>query len=179
MDLPLQQKAFIMINKSISLLVITLIVGPATIFAQGAAKPANVAEGTLMVKGKNYLLKNAVAYETSIDGEEGIAVVLSGPTISSEKINEARKSEKKGEPSDFRRPYVKLEFTKTGEFKGWGAATGDVSLGRRRGNATGELKLQDGRAIGKANQPNETEGMFPSGLDARFDLPLLRAGESL
>ena len=179
MDLPLQQKAFIMINKSISLLVITLIVGPATIFAQGAAKPANVAEGTLMVKGKNYLLKNAVAYETSIDGEEGIAVVLSGPTISSEKINEARKSEKKGEPSDFRRPYVKLEFTKTGEFKGWGAATGDVSLGRHSGNATGEIKVQDGRAIGKASQPNETEGMFPSGLDVRFDVPLLRAGESL
>jgi hypothetical protein len=179
MDLPLQQKAFIMINKSISLLVITLIVGPATIFAQGAAKPANVAEGTLMVKGKNYLLKNAVAYETSIDGEEGIAVVLSGPTISSEKINEARKSEKKGEPSDFRRPYVKLEFTKTGEFKGWGAATSDVSLGRHSGNATGEIKVQDGRAIGKASQPNETEGMFPSGLDVRFDVPLLRAGESL
>ena len=33
--------------------------------------------------------------------------------------------------------------------------------------------------IGKANQPNETEGMFPSGLDVRFDVPLLRAGESL
>jgi hypothetical protein len=53
-------------------------------------------------------------------------------------------------------------------------------LGRRSGgNATGELKLQDGRVIGKANQPNETEGMFPSGLDVRFDVPLLRTGESL
>ena len=107
-------------------------------------------------------------------------MVLSGPTISSEKINEARKSEKKGEPSDFRRPYVKLEFTKAGEFKGWGAGAGDVSLGRRTGGtATGEIKLQDGRVIGKASQPNETEGMFPSGLDVRFDVPLLRAGESL
>ena len=57
---------------------------------------------------------------------------------------------------------------------------GDVSLGRRTGgNATGEIKLQDGRVIGKASQPNETEGMFPSGLDVRFDVPLLRAGESL
>jgi hypothetical protein len=71
-----------------------------------------------MVNGKNYPLKNAVAYETTIDGEDGIAVVLSGPTISSEKVNEGRKSEKNGEPSDFRQPYVKLEFTKTGEFKG-------------------------------------------------------------
>jgi hypothetical protein len=71
-----------------------------------------------MLKGKNYPLKNAAAYETSVDGEEGIAVVLSGPTISGEKLNEVRKSEKKGESSDFRRPYVKLEFTKAGEFKG-------------------------------------------------------------
>ena len=158
---------------------IAVIGGSTTLFAQEGTKPANVGEGTVMVKGKSYLMKNAVAYETPIDGEEGIAVVLSGPTISSEKLNEARKSEKKGESSDFRRPYVKLEFTKAGEFKGWGAGVGDSSLGRRKGDATGEIKLHDGRAIGKASQPNETEGMFPSGLDVRFDVPLLRAGESL
>ena len=52
-------------------------------------------------------------------------------------------------------------------------------LGRRSGSATGELKLQDGRVIGKASQPIETEGMFPSGFDAQFDVPLLKAGESL
>jgi len=169
-----------MTNKFIAFLVVmTVICGSATLLAQDGAKPANVGEGTLMLKSKNYPLKNAVAYETTVDGEEGVAVVLSGPAISSEKLNEARKSEKKGEPSDFRRPYVKLEFTKTGEFKGWGAGAGDVSLGRRRGDATGEIKLRDGRVIGKANQPNETEGMFPSGLDVHFDVPLLRAGESL
>jgi hypothetical protein len=169
-----------MTNKFICLLTIAVIGGSTTIFAQGGAKPANAGEGTVMVKGKNYPLKNAAAYETTVDGEEGIAVVLSGPTISNEKINEARKSEKKGESADFRRPYVKLEFTKAGEFKGWGAGAGDVSLGRRTGGtAIGEIKVQDGRAIGKASQPNETEGMFPSGLDVRFDVPLLRAGESL
>jgi hypothetical protein len=173
-------KSTIMTNKLIGLAAgIALIGGSAALFAQEAAKPANASGGTVMVKGKNYPLKNAVAYETTIDGEEGIAVVLSGPTISSEKVNAARKSEQAGDMPDFRKPYVKLEFTKTGEFKGWGAGAGDVSLGRRRGDATGEIKLQDGRAIGKANQPNETEGMFPSGLDVRFDVPLLRAGESL
>src|SRR5262249_24007430 len=164
----------------VCLVAIAFVGGSATIFAQGGAKPAKVGEGTVMVKGKNYALKNAVAYETTVDGEEGIAVILSGPTISSEKINEARKAEKKGEMiSDFRRPYVKLEFTKAGEFKGWGAGAGDVSLGKRRGDATGEIKVQDGRAIGKASQPNETEGMFRSGWDVRFDVPLLHAGESL
>lgn len=180
MDLRLQEKTFIMIKKLMGLVTGIAVIGSsATLFAQGEAKPANVGEGTLMVKGKNYPLKNAAAYETTVDGEEGIAVVLSGPTISSEKLNAARKSEKAGEIPDFRKPYVKLEFTKAGEFKGWGAGAGDISLGRHTSNATGELKLQDGRAIGKANQPNETEGMFPSGLDVRFDVPLLRAGESL
>jgi len=169
-----------MTNKFITFLVVMAIIGgSATLFAQDGAKPANVGEGTLMLKGKNYPLKNAAAYETSVDGEEGIAVVLSGPTISGEKLNEARKSEKKGESSDFRRPYVKLEFTKAGEFKGWGAGAGDISLGRHTSDATGELKLEGGRVIGKASHPNETEGMFPSGLDVRFDVPLLRAGESL
>ena len=168
-----------MVKRFIYLVAIVLIGGSATLFAQGGAKPANVGEGTVMVKDKTYPLKNAAAYETTVDGEEGIAVVLSGPTISSEKLNAARKSEKAGDMPDFRKPYVKLEFTKAGEFKGWGAGAGDVSLGRRRGDATGEIKVQDGRAIGKANQPNETEGMFPSGLDVHFDVPLLRAGESL
>ena len=166
-------------SKFISVLTAIAVTGTAAmLFAQEGTKPANVGEGTVMVKGKNYSLKNAAAYETTVDGEEGIAVVLSGPTISSEKLNAARKSEKAGEIADFRKPYVKLEFTKTGEFKGWGAGAGDVSLGRRKGDATGELKLQDDRVIGKANQPNETEGMFPSGLDVRFDVALLRAGES-
>lgn len=168
-----------MVKRSICLITVALIGGSATLFAQGGAKPANTGEGTMIVKGKNYPLKNAAAYETTIDGEEGIAVVLSGPTISNEKLNAAMKSEKAGDMPDFRKPYVKLEFTKTGEFKGWGAGAGDVSLGRRRGDATGELKLQNGRAIGKASQPNETEGMFPSGLEVRFDVPLLHAGESL
>jgi len=169
-----------MAKKFISLLAAMAAIGSATtLFAQEGPMPPKAGEGTLMLKGKNYPLKNAVAYETTVDGEEGIAVVATGQAVSSEKLNEARKSEKKGESSDFRRPYIKLEFTKTGEFKGWSAGAGDISLGRRTGNATGEVKLQDGRVIGKASQPNETEGMFPSGLDVRFDVLLLRAGESL
>jgi hypothetical protein len=52
-------------------------------------------------------------------------------------------------------------------------------LGRRSGSATGELKLQDGRVIGKASQPNETDAMFPNGFDARFDVALLKTGDSL
>jgi len=80
-----------MANKFITFLVAMAVsCGSATLFAQDGTKPANVGEGTLMLKGKNYPLKNAVAYETTVDGEEGIAVVVSGPAISNEKLNEAR-----------------------------------------------------------------------------------------
>ena len=119
MDPSLQTKRFIMTNKLIGLAAgIVVIAGLTMLFAQGGAKLANAGEGTLMVKGKNYPLKNAAAYETTVDGEDGIAVVLSGPTISSEKINAARKSEKTGEMPDFKKPYVKLEFTKAGSSRG-------------------------------------------------------------
>jgi len=171
---------FIMAKKFIGLLAgMAVIGGTATLFAQEGAKSAKTAEGTLMVGGKNYPLTHALAYETTINDEELIAVVLSGQAISSEKLKEAREREREGQDSDFKRPYIKLEFTKAGAFKLWSAGAGNTSLGRRGGNATGELKLQDGRVSGKANQPNETEGMFPSGFDVRFDVALLRAGESL
>src|SRR5450759_3227862 len=169
-----------MTNKFISLLAgMAVIGGAATLFAQEGAKPSKAGEGTLMVSGKNYPLTHALAYETTSNDEDVIAVVLSGQAISSEKLKEAREAEKDDNDSDFKRPFIRLEFTKAGILKHWSAGAGNTQLGRRTGNATGELKLQDGRASGKASQPNETEGMFPSGFDVRFDVALLRAGESL
>src|SRR6266496_421892 len=155
---------------------LAVIGGAAALFAQGGPKPA---EGTLMLEDKNYPLTHALAYETTINDEELIAVVLSGQAISSEKLKEAMEREKDGQESNFKRPYIKLEFTKAGALKLWSASAGNTSLGSRLGNATGELKLQDGRVSGKASQPNETEKFFSAGFDVRFDVTLLRAGESL
>jgi len=151
--------------------------GAVTLIAQeGTTKPA---VGTLMLEKKTYPLKHALAYETTIDNEQAIAVVLSGPAISSEKLKEAKETEKGGNDPDFNRPFLRLVFTNTGAFKHWSASAGGTMLGRRSGSATGELKLQDGRVIGKASQPLEAEGMFPSGFDAQFDVALLKAGQSL
>jgi hypothetical protein len=169
-----------MAKKFMSLLAgMAVIGGAATLFAQQGAKPAKTGEGTLMVEGKNYPLTHALAYETTINEEDVIAVVVSGQAISGEELKKAKEGEKEGQDSEFKRPYIKLEFTKAGALKLWSAAAGGTSLGRRGGNATGELKLQDGRVSGKANQPNETEGMFAAGFDVRFDVALLHAGESL
>jgi hypothetical protein len=151
-------------------------IGAFPLFAQeGAAAAA----GTLTLDKKTYTLKRALAYETTIDDEDAIAVVLSGQPATSETLKKARDAEKEGGDPDFKRPFLRLVFKKTGELKNWSAAAGGTTLGRRTGEATGELKAQDGRVQGKANQPTETEGMFPSGFDAHFDVALLKVGQSI
>jgi hypothetical protein len=133
-----------------------------------------------MLQDKNYSLTHALAYETTINEEEVISVVLSGQTISSDKLKEAKEAEKDSGFSDFKRPFLELDFAKAGQLKFWSTAAGGTSIGRRSaGKATGELKLQDDRVSGKASQPRDTDGMFPTAFDVRFDVALLRAGDSL
>jgi hypothetical protein len=168
-------------KKFINLLVtMALIGGAATLFAQEGAKPTKAGEGTLMLEDKKSSLTQALAYETTINDEDAISVVLSGQAISSEDLKKSQQEEKDGGFADFKRPFLILDFTKAGQLKFWSAAAGGTSIGRRgAGKATGELKLQDGRVSGKASQPRDTEGMFPTAFDVRFDVALLRAGESL
>jgi hypothetical protein len=166
-----------MTNKLICLLTAVSAMGAMPLFAQEGT--ATAPPGKLMLEKKTYQLKHALAYETTIDDENAIAVVLSGPPVSSDKLKEARKAERDGGDGDFGRPFLKLVFTKTGALKFWSAGAGGTTLGRRSGDATGEIKLQDARVSGKASQPLETEGMFPAGFDARFDVALLKTGESL
>jgi hypothetical protein len=164
-------------TKKFSLIVIVTVMSIVTLFAEGETTKA--AEGTLMLEKKNYPLKHAVAYETTIDEEQAITVVFSGQAVSSEKLKEARQAEKEGGDGDFNRPYLKLVFKKTGELKRWSAAAGGTMLSRGSGGVTGELKLQDGRVIGKASQSNEADAMFPNSFDVHFDVALLKAGDSL
>jgi hypothetical protein len=170
-----------MINKFIGLVAgIAVIYGSATLIAQEGPKRANVGEGTLMLQDKNYSLKHSVAYETTINEEEVISVVLSGQAISSENLKEAKEKEKDSGFADFKRPFLNLDFTKAGQLKFWSAAAGGTALGRRgAGKGIGELKVQDGRVSGKASQPRDTDGMFATAFDVRFDVALLRAGDSL
>ncbi len=144
-----------------------------------AQEGAATAEGTLTLDKKTYTVKRALAYETTIDNEEAIAVVLTNQPVTSETLQEARDREKEGGDPDFKRPFLRLVFKKTGEFKHWNAAAGGAMLGRHSGKATGELKMQGDRVNGKASQPIESEGIFPSGFDARFDVALLKTGEAL
>ena len=136
------------------------------------------AEGTLTLDKKTYQFTQAVAFETTIDNDDSIAVILSRQAVPGEKIKEARENDKQGGDTDFGRPFLKLIFKKTGEFKYFGASAGGTTLGRHSGTAKGEFKVENGRITGKASQPMETEGMFPTGFDVRFDVALLKAGDS-
>jgi hypothetical protein len=166
-----------MTKKFVCFVAIVSLMSAVTLFAQEGTTRAS--EGTLMLDKKTYPLKHVLAYEATIDNEQAIAVVFSGQTVAGENLKEAREAEKDGGDGDFTRPYLKLVFKKTGELKYWSAGAGATMLGRHSGSATGELKLQNGRVIGKASQPGETDAMIPSGFDARFDLALLKAGDSL
>jgi hypothetical protein len=166
-----------MVKKFVSWLAAMVVIGGgATLFAQGGAKPG---EGTLMVQDKNYPLTHALAYETTMDGAERIVVVLSGQAISAEKVKEARAEEKDGHDASFNRPYLKLVFSKAGELSHWSAGAGISFMSKGPSGVSAELKSQNGRVIGKASQPNETEGNFHSGFDVHFDVALLAVGESL
>ena len=84
----------LMVKKFMSLLAAMAVIGgAATLFAQGEAKAG---EGTLMLQDKNYTLSHALAYETTINEEDVIAVVLSGQAISSEKLKKSKETEKRG-----------------------------------------------------------------------------------
>ena len=163
------RKKFIWLVGAISIL------GAMALPAQDASTKA---DGTLILDKKTYPLKHAVAFETTIDNEDAVAVVLSGKAVPGEKIKEARENDRQSGDTDFGRPFLKLVFKKSGEFKYFSAAAGGTMLGRHTGKATGELKVQNGRASGKASQPMETEGMFPTGFDVRFDVALLKAGDT-
>lgn len=166
-----------MVKKFMSQLAAMVVIGcGATLFAQGAAKDGG---GTLMVQDKNYPLTHALAYETTMDEAEKIVVVLSGQAIPAEKLKEARAEEKDGHDASFNRPYLKLVFTKAGELSRFSAGAGISFMNKGPSGVTAELKSQNGRVIGKASQPNETEGNFHSGFDVHFDVALLAAGESL
>ena len=146
------------------------------LFAQeGTTKPA---EGTLKLSKKSYTLAHGVAYESASDGEETIAVVLSAQPISGEKLKKALATEKEGESGEFPKPFLKLVFNKKGELKRWNAVGGGTTVSGSS-DGTGELKLQEGRVVGKASAAVEPDALIPRGFDVRFNVTMLKAGEEL
>ena len=164
-----------MIKKFICLLT-AMVALEAALFAQeGKTKPA---EGTMTLSKKTYQLAHAVAYESTTGGEEEVAVVLTAQPVSGEKLKKARAAEKEGGFGEFPQPFLKLVFKKTGELKYWSAVGGGTTIGGSS-DGTGELKLEEERATGKANAAVQADAMIRKGFDVRFDVALLKAGEEV
>ncbi len=122
-----------------------------TIFAQeGTTK---VAEGTLMLRNKTYQLAHAVAYESTIDEEDGVVAVLSGHPVASEMLKEARAAEKDGGGRRFQKaiPQAGLQENRRIEVlergRRWYA---DWSSWRQRGNGGTQA---GGRTRHRQSQP--------------------------
>ena len=167
---------FCITKKFICLLTAIIAMGVATLFGQeGTTKSA---EGMLSLNKKTFPLRNAVAYESSTAGEDGVAVLLSAQPLSGEKLKKALATEKEGGFGAFPQPFLKLVFNKKGELKHWSALGGGTTVGGSS-DGTGELKLQDGRVVGKANAAVEPSALIPKGFDVRFNVALLKTGEEL
>src|SRR5215831_4776899 len=174
--IPSQHEKRLMIKKAIFSLAVIVFMQAVPIFAeQPMMKPA---EGTLTLTKKTFQLKNAIAYESTAGDEEEVAVVLSAQPVSSEKLKKALAAEKEGGFGEFPQPFLKLVFKKTGELKHWSAVGGGTTVGGSS-DGRGELKLQDGRAIGKANAAIDPSALIPRGFDVRFNVAMLKAGEEL
>jgi hypothetical protein len=166
-----------MTKRFIYLLSVIITMDVVTLFGQEGTTKAEM--GMLMLSNNKYPLKHALAYEMPGDDEATIVVVLSGQAITNEQLKKARDPEEGGY-SAFKKPFLQLVFKKTGELKYWSAVAGSTTIGNQSGGqATAEVKVVDGRAIGKASQAVEPDAMFPSSFDVRFETPLLKAGESL
>src|SRR3954470_7477071 len=160
-----------MAKKFIFLVAVAGLLGVGTLVAQDKG------EGTLVLDKKSYQFTKATAFETTIDNEAAIVVVLSSKAIPGEKIKEARDNDKQSEDTDFGKPFLRLAFTKSGEFKHWSARAGNTTIGRHSDKVPAELHESGGRVTEKATLPM-TEGMFPTQFDVRFDVALLKAGDS-
>ena len=176
--LNIHQKSCPMITRFIYLLTSITAFGLTMLLAQEDTTKAK--EGVLRLGNKTYHLAYALVYESSIDDEDAVVVVLSGQPVAGETLKQAREAEKDGAEVDFKKPFLKLVFKKTGELKYWSAAASGTTIGRHGGDkVTARLQVRDGRATGKASQLVEADAMIPTAFDVRFNVGLLKAGEEL
>src|SRR5689334_8948343 len=164
-----------MINKLIFWLTAIIALDGTTLFAQ--EKPA---EGSMTLNKRTWQLSQGVAYEGKDGGDDATIVVLSNQPITAQKLKEARAAEAKGDFPDFKKPYLRLVFKNSGELKQWNGTDNNTSVAGVTGEgAKAELKIENGRAIGKASHPLDPSAMIPRSLDVKFNVAMFKANQEL
>src|SRR4051794_4064825 len=135
----------------------------ASLFAQDAKQ----VEGTLSMGGKPYRLLHAVAYEVKIWGKPGIAVLASDRPINSE-IVKAAVAKKPGDADVFvSQPHVRVMFEASGKASSYYATAAGFTTNASDG-LSGELKLDGGRATGKATLVSQGEKDLQRSFEFQF-----------
>lgn len=149
-------------------------------FYAAAVADEKPAEGSMTLAKKKWQLSQGVAYEFPVQGEDGVIVILSNQAITAQKLKEGRAAEKAGQFPDFKKPYLRIEFTKKGEMKQWNGTDNNTSVSGVPGEgAKGELKIENGRVIGKLSHPLDPSQMIPRSVDVKFDVALFTANQEM
>ena len=154
------------------LVVIVLSLAPVIAVAQ-QVKPV---EGSVQIGSKTYKLTHAVAYEDRSDSTPRTVVLLADRVIDSAGLAKVlRENEGSGNNFDLRTPHLKLTFEKDQRTKFFAYASG-TSIGGPRGKIVGSVKVESGRAEGKANLASEGKEEFQIAFDVSFNAPLVGSG---
>ncbi len=130
-------------------------------------------QGSLQIGGKTYALKHAVAYETTLDDEPRLSVLLSDRKISVDKIKAAlREEEGSDESLHLSQPYVRLVFLKSGELDDCSIWADNTSFAGGGDRLQGDMKLADGRIQGKAKLHYVDPLDMVTSFDVQFALAL-------
>ena len=142
--------------------------------ASAGAEDVRPVSGSLIMSGKTYKLAHVVAYETKVSDEPATAVIASDRPISVEKI---KKTLKENDGSDdglfLTQPHVRVLFDKTGEPTSVSAWAANFSTSTSGSGLTGALKVDGGRATGKAKLEKDGEGDFERSFEFEFAVGML------
>ena len=130
--------------------------------------------GKLVVAGKEYALKHYVAYETGDEDEKVVAVIASDRPFNVAEIKASLK-ENDGDDDELslEQTHVRVRFDKEGKPDSASVKTRNISSSTNSSKLTGELKVDAGRATGKASLPLQGEGQFALSFELAFSVGLL------
>jgi hypothetical protein len=153
------------------LVAVLLVAAPLSLLAADGAKPSG---GKLVVAGKEYKLKHVAAYATKNGDDNVTAVLASDRPIPVAEVKAILK-ENDGEDDELSlsQTHVRVKFDKEGKPIRCSMKTSGFSSETSGDNLTGELKLDGGRATGKAKLATDGEGVFQKSFEFEFAVGMI------
>jgi hypothetical protein len=130
--------------------------------------------GELSVAGKTYKLTHVAAYETKRSDEPHVVVIASDRPINVDEIKKVlRENDGEDDELSLRQTHVQVAFEKSGKVSQVAVKTRTFSSSTSGRDVAGELKLDGGRAAGKAKLAEQGDGDFRMAFQLEFSVGLL------